>query len=99
MKTVLFLSLCIVSASFSRAVEEPQTIVEKTESMERLEGFFDCYWDENSGKIWLKIDRWNEAFEAIGFKDAFQVKILPEDAASVDVRYNVINWVHRSTRG
>ena len=42
---------------------------------------------------------WNEAFEAIGFKDAFQVKILPEDADPLDVRYNVIQWVHRSTRG
>lgn len=42
---------------------------------------------------------WNEAFEAIGYKDAFQVKILPEDADPMDVRYNVIQWVHRSTRG
>jgi hypothetical protein len=42
---------------------------------------------------------WEEAFEAAGFKDAFQVKILPDDAHPLDVRYNVINWVHRSTRG
>ncbi|MDX1638704.1 MAG: zinc-dependent metalloprotease [Balneolaceae bacterium] len=42
---------------------------------------------------------WNQAFEAAGYKDAFQVKILPEDAHPLDVRYNVINWVHRSTRG
>ncbi len=42
---------------------------------------------------------WNEAFEAIGYKNAFQVKILPEGADPMDVRYNVINWVHRSTRG
>ncbi len=42
---------------------------------------------------------WNQAFEAIGFKDAFQVKILPDDADPMDVRYNVIQWVHRSTRG
>ena len=42
---------------------------------------------------------WNEAFEAAGFKDAFQVKILPPDADPLDVRYNVIQWVHRSTRG
>ena len=42
---------------------------------------------------------WNQAFEAIGYKDAFQVKILPEDADPLDVRYNVIQWVHRSTRG
>lgn len=42
---------------------------------------------------------WNSAFEAIGFKDAFQVKMLPGDADPMDVRYNVIQWVHRSTRG
>jgi len=42
---------------------------------------------------------WNEAFEAIGFKNAFQVKILPDDADPMDCRYNVIQWVHRSTRG
>ncbi len=42
---------------------------------------------------------WNQAFEAIGYKDAFQVKILPNDADPMDVRYNVIQWVHRSTRG
>ena len=42
---------------------------------------------------------WNQAFEAAGFENAFQVKVLPEDADPLDVRYNVINWVHRSTRG
>ena len=42
---------------------------------------------------------WNEAYEAIGFKDAFQVKMLPKDTDPMDCRYNVIQWVHRSTRG
>jgi hypothetical protein len=42
---------------------------------------------------------WNQAFEAAGYKDAFQVKMLPGDADPMDLRYNVINWVHRSTRG
>lgn len=42
---------------------------------------------------------WNQAYEAIGYKDAFQVKMLPGDADPMDVRYNVIQWVHRSTRG
>lgn len=42
---------------------------------------------------------WNQAFEAIGYKDAFQLRILPDDADPLDVRYNVIQWVHRSTRG
>lgn len=42
---------------------------------------------------------WNQAFESIGYKDAFQIKLLPEDADPMDVRYHVIQWVHRSTRG
>lgn len=42
---------------------------------------------------------WNQAFEAAGYKDAFRVELLPADADPMDVRYNVINWVHRATRG
>ena len=42
---------------------------------------------------------WNEAFEAAGYQDAFRVELMPEDADPMDVRYNVIQWVHRSTRG
>ena len=46
------------------------------------------------GALW-----WNQAFEAAGYKDAFQVKVLPPEADPMDIRYNVIQWVHRSTRG
>lgn len=42
---------------------------------------------------------WNQAFEAAGFRDAFRVELLPEGADPMDVRYNMIQWVHRSTRG
>ena len=42
---------------------------------------------------------WNEAFEAAGYRDAFRVEMLPEGADPMDLRYNVIQWVHRSTRG
>lgn len=42
---------------------------------------------------------WNQAFEAAGYRNAFIVKELPEDADPMDVRYNLIQWVHRSTRG
>ena len=46
------------------------------------------------GALW-----WDQAFSAIGYKNAFQVKVLPADADPMDVRYNVIQWVHRATRG
>lgn len=42
---------------------------------------------------------WNQAFEATGYKNAFRVEVMPADADPMDVRYNVIQWVHRSTRG
>ncbi len=42
---------------------------------------------------------WNDAFENIGYKNAFRIEMLPKDADPLDVRYNVIQWVHRSTRG
>lgn len=42
---------------------------------------------------------WNQAFEAAGYKDAFRVELMPEGADPMDVRYNLIQWVHRSTRG
>ncbi len=42
---------------------------------------------------------WADAFDAAGFIDAFKVEVLPEGADPMDVRYNMINWVHRQTRG
>jgi hypothetical protein len=42
---------------------------------------------------------WNQAFTAAGWKNAFRVDILPADADPMDVRYNIIQWVHRYTRG
>jgi hypothetical protein len=42
---------------------------------------------------------WNQAFAAAGYRDAFRVEVLPEGADPMDVRYNVIEWVHRATRG
>ena len=42
---------------------------------------------------------WDQAFQAAGYRNAFRVELLPENASPLDIRYNVINWVHRSTRG
>ena len=42
---------------------------------------------------------WREAFDAAGYIDAFEVRILPADADPLDIRYNVVNWVNRATRG
>ena len=42
---------------------------------------------------------WATAFEKAGFKDAYRVELLPEGVDALDIRYNVITWVHRATRG
>ncbi len=42
---------------------------------------------------------WNQAFEAAGYRNAFRVEMLPDTADPMDVRYSIIQWVHRSTRG
>jgi hypothetical protein len=42
---------------------------------------------------------WAQAFEAAGFKNAFRVELMPEGADPMDLRYNVIQWIHRATRG
>ena len=42
---------------------------------------------------------WNQAFEAAGFRNGFLVEVMPEGADPMDVRYNTVTWVHRSTRG
>ena len=42
---------------------------------------------------------WNDAFEAAGFIDAFQVRVLPDGVDPQDARYNMIHWTHRRTRG
>ncbi|WP_371396011.1 zinc-dependent metalloprotease [Fretibacter rubidus] len=42
---------------------------------------------------------WEDAFAAAGYPDGYRVEILPEDAHPLDIRYNVVQWVHRQTRG
>ncbi|HEU4938443.1 MAG TPA: zinc-dependent metalloprotease [Vicinamibacterales bacterium] len=42
---------------------------------------------------------WDQAFTAAGYRNAFRAELLPEGADPMDIRYNMINWVHRSTRG
>jgi hypothetical protein len=42
---------------------------------------------------------WSAAFEAAGFLNAFKVEIMPDTASFMDLRYNTIQWIHRSSRG
>mgnify|MGYP000217843095 FL=1 len=72
----------------------------KSEAIEPIIYFLDAGVPEPVRSALLDGARWwNEAFEAAGFINAYQVKMLPSDADPMDVRYNVIQWVHRATRG
>jgi hypothetical protein len=42
---------------------------------------------------------WSAAFEAAGFKNAYKVEMLPEGADPLDIRFNMVMWVHESERG
>jgi hypothetical protein len=81
-------------------LEKKNPSAEVSEAVEPIIYYLDNGTPEPVRSALLEGGRWwNQAFEAIGYKDAYQVKILPDDADPMDVRYNVIQWVHRSTRG
>jgi hypothetical protein len=42
---------------------------------------------------------WKAAFEAAGYIDAYRVEIMPDGLDPLDMRFNVVNWVNRATRG
>jgi hypothetical protein len=81
-------------------LEKKDPAAEKSEAVEPIVYYLDRGAPEPirsalmEGASW-----WNQAFEAAGYENAFQVKLLPPDADPMDVRYNLIQWVHRSTRG
>lgn len=85
---------------YRHRLEKKNPDAEKSEAIEPIIYYLDRGTPEPIRSALLDGARWwNQAFEAIGFVNAFQVKMLPEGADPLDVRYNVIQWVHRSTRG
>ena len=72
----------------------------KSEAVEPIVYYLDPGTPEPVRSALLEGARWwNQAFEAAGFINGFQVRMLPDGADPLDLRYNVIQWVHRSTRG
>ena len=81
-------------------LEKKNPVLEISEAVEPIIYYLDPGTPEPVKSALLDGGKWwNQAYESIGFKDAFQVKMLPEGAHPLDCRYNVIQWVHRSTRG
>ncbi len=104
----------ISHADYATAIDEPlvQRVIPRhrlkkknpnaavSEAVEPIVYYLDAGVPEPVKSALLEGARWwNQAFEAAGYKNAFQVKMLPTDADPMDVRYNVIQWVHRATRG
>lgn len=65
------------------------------------------FWIENTTPLEYRqtiVDaglKWNDAFEKAGFKNAVQMKIMPDDAIwdPADIKYNVIRWVASAQPG
>ncbi len=82
-----------------RLVKKDPT-AERSEAVNPIHYYVDSGAPEDVRKALVEgASWWNQAFEAAGFINAFQVSVLPEGADPMDIRYNMINWVHRSTRG
>jgi len=60
--TVLVMFAAAVPAQEGRAQEAVPSISEQTAGMEKQEGLFNFYWDNESGRIWLEIGSWEEEF-------------------------------------
>ena len=45
------------------------------------------------------VNWWAKAFDAAGYSGAFRAEVMPEGMDAMDIRYNVVNWVDRATRG
>ncbi|RUO43637.1 peptidase [Aliidiomarina taiwanensis] len=81
-------------------LEKKNPEAERSEAVEPIVYYLDPGAPEPVRSALLDGARWwAQAFEQLGYIDAFRVEILPEDADPMDVRYNVIQWVHRATRG
>jgi hypothetical protein len=81
-------------------IEKRDPNAEMSEAVKPIEYWVDPGAPEDVKKALVEgASWWNQAFEAAGFKNGFKVAVLPDGADPMDIRYNMINWVHRSTRG
>jgi hypothetical protein len=88
------------AAPLSAPVDRPIAIRHRVAADEPLRYYVDRGAPEPVRQALLDGARWwGAAFEAAGLAGAFEVELLPEGVHPLDVRYNVIHWVHRSTRG
>jgi hypothetical protein len=81
-------------------LEKKDPSAETSEAVKPIQYWVDSGAPEDVKQALLEGARWwDQAFQAAGFRNAFKVEVLPPGADPMDIRYNMINWVHRSTRG
>ncbi len=73
---IRLLLLLLIIPSISKAQKLP-TIEEKTKDLKKYEGFFNFYWDENAGKIWIEVSRFDT--------EILYVQSLPAGLGSNDI--------------
>src|SRR3978361_2204361 len=71
------ISMLLLVYSFAHAQQKLPSIEEKTNGLKKYEGYLNFYWDENSGKIWLDIDKLDTAI--------LYVNSLPAGLGSNDI--------------
>jgi hypothetical protein len=81
-------------------LEKRDPTAERSEAVEPIVYYLDPGVPEPIRSALLEgAEWWNQAFEAAGYIDAFRVAVLPDGAHPQDIRYNMIHWTHRRTRG
>lgn len=84
-----------------RLVKKDPSCKKNCEAVEPIQYYVDSGAAEPIRTALLEGARWwDQAFQAAGWaKGTFKADILPTGADPMDVRYNMIQWVHRYTRG
>src|SRR5215472_8866811 len=74
----LFLFLTVLQSAMAQSSVSKSlpSIAEKTSSMRKLPGFFNLYWDDHEGKLWLEIGKWDTEFL---FLDSLQTGVGSND--------------------
>lgn len=54
---LIYLLIAVVTSAGAAEKSTAPTIAKAVEGSQYMDGFFDLYWDESRGKLYLKLDR------------------------------------------
>ena len=64
---VVLLSLTIATTAQKGSDGSTPSIAGKIKDLPRYSGYFDFFWDESTGKIYLEIDKWDREFLMVSY--------------------------------